>query len=59
MSETRSARRARRNEALLPTLQAKTSMTGLAAGATYSFRYRSVTKAGADDWSAPVSLVVK
>jgi hypothetical protein len=46
-------------QALPPTIQAKTSMTGLVAGATYSFRYRSVTRSGAADWSAPVSVVVK
>lgn len=46
-------------QAMPPTLQAKTSVTGLSAGTTYSFRYRSVTKAGASDWSAPVSTVVK
>jgi hypothetical protein len=45
---------------LLPaTLQAKTSTTGLAAGSTYSFRYRAVTKTGAADWSQPISLLVK
>jgi hypothetical protein len=33
----------------------KTSMTGLAAGTTYSFRYRAVTKAGAADWSLAAS----
>jgi hypothetical protein len=41
------------------TLQAKTSVTGLTPGATAQFRYRSVTKAGLGDWSAPVSLLVK
>jgi hypothetical protein len=43
---------------LPPTLQAKTSTTGLVAGTAYAFRYRAVTKAGAADWSAPVTLVV-
>ncbi len=41
------------------TLQAKTSVTGLTAGATVQFRYLAVTKAGQGDWSAPVSLLVK
>jgi hypothetical protein len=42
-----------------PTLQAKTSMSGLQAGSTVQFRYRSVTKTGATDWSAAVSLMVQ
>jgi len=46
-------------QVLPPTLQTKTAMTGLQSGATYSFRYRSVTKAGAADWSQPLSLLVK
>jgi hypothetical protein len=41
------------------TLQTKTSMTGLQAGASYSFRYRSVTKTGVGDWSQPVSILLK
>jgi hypothetical protein len=44
---------------LPPTLPAKTAVSGLQPATTYSFRYRSVTKAGASDWSAPVSIVVK
>jgi hypothetical protein len=36
---------------LPPTLQAKTSVTALQTGATVQFRYRSVTKTGAGDWS--------
>jgi hypothetical protein len=45
---------------LLPsTLQAKTSVTGLAAGTTVLFRYRSVIKTGVADWSQPVALLVK
>ena len=45
---------------LMPaTLQAKTSIMGLKAGSTYSFRFRAVVKAGAGDWSAPVSFLVK
>jgi hypothetical protein len=39
-------------------MQAKTTITGLQAGSTVQFRYRSVTKTGASDWSAPVSLIV-
>jgi hypothetical protein len=42
-----------------PTLQAKTSVSGLQAGSTVYFRHRSVTKAGASDWSAAVSLMVQ
>jgi len=40
------------------TLQAKTTVTGLSAGTTIQFRYRSVLKGGASDWSAPLSMVV-
>ena len=45
--------------ALPSTLQAKTSVIGLAAGTTVLFRYRAVTKAGVADWSQPVALLVK
>jgi len=41
------------------TLQAKTTVTGLAVGATVLFRCRPVTKAGEGDWSEAASLVVK
>jgi hypothetical protein len=44
---------------LPPTMQAKTSVAGLQPLTTVQFRYRSVTKSGASDWSAPVSLVVQ
>ena len=46
-------------QALPPTLQARTVTTGLQAGASYLFRYRSVIKTGAADWSPPVALIVK
>jgi hypothetical protein len=36
-----------------PTLQARTSITGLTPGSSVQFRYRAVTKAGAGDWSQP------
>jgi len=42
-----------------PTLQAKTTVSGLPAGTTVQFRYRGVTKTGAADWSQPISLLVK
>jgi hypothetical protein len=42
-----------------PTLQAKTTVSGLQTGTTVLFRYRSVTKTGATDWSGTVSLVVQ
>ena len=45
-------------QVLPATLQTKTSLTGLQPGA-YSFRYRAVTKAGAADWSQPVSITLK
>jgi len=40
---------------LMPTLQARTSVT-LSPGSSAQFRYRSVTKTGATDWSTPVTL---
>jgi hypothetical protein len=45
--------------ALPSTLQAKTSVIGLAAGVAALFRYRAVTKTGVADWSQPVTLLVK
>ena len=42
-----------------PTLQAKTTITGMTAGTTVAFRYRSVVKTGAADWSQPVQIIVK
>jgi hypothetical protein len=42
-----------------PTLQARTTVSGLQTGSTALFRYRSVTKTGATDWSGTVSLVVQ
>ena len=44
---------------LPPTLQAKTTFSGLPSGTSVAFKYRAVTKAGAGDWSAPVSLLVQ
>jgi hypothetical protein len=41
------------------TLQAKTSLTGFAAGSTVSFRYRVTTKTGEAEWSQPIAFVVK
>ena len=41
------------------TLQAKTTVTGLAPSSTVQFRYCAVTLTGQGDWSAPVSLLVK
>lgn len=41
------------------TLQAKTAIAGLAAGANVQFKYRAVTKTGEGDWSQPVSLLVQ
>jgi hypothetical protein len=42
-----------------PTLQAKTTITGLPVATTCQFRFRSVTKAGASDWSQVITIVVK
>ncbi|HEY6463328.1 MAG TPA: fibronectin type III domain-containing protein [Polyangiaceae bacterium] len=41
------------------TLQAKTTIGGLAAGTTVQFRNKAVTKGGEGDWGQPVSLIVK
>ena len=41
-----------------PTLQARTAISGLPVGTSVQFRYRSVTKTGATDWSQATSLVV-
>jgi len=40
------------------TLQAKTTVAGLAPGSTALFKSRAVTKRGEGDWSQPVSLVI-
>jgi len=45
--------------ALPSTLQAKTTVTGLAPGSTVEFRFRSVTKTGQGDWSQPLSFLVQ
>jgi hypothetical protein len=45
---------------MLPsTLQAKTSATALAVGASVSFRSRAVTKAGEGDWTQPQAITIK
>ena len=43
---------------LPPTIDAKTTVSGIVAGTYQQFRYRSVTKAGASDWSQPTSVLV-
>jgi hypothetical protein len=40
------------------TLQAKTTIAGLASGSTVQFKYRAVTRTGESDWSQPVSMMV-
>jgi hypothetical protein len=40
-------------------LQAKTTISGLPAGSTAMFRYKTVTKTGEGDWSQPIALLVK
>ena len=43
-----------------PSIQAKTVIPGLPAGTSVQFRYRAVTpKTGAEDWSAPLTMMVK
>ena len=43
-------------QSLPPSLQAKTDVAALTPTTTYFFRFRSVTKDGAGDWSASVSI---
>ena len=40
------------------TVRADVKLHGLARGAVYFFRYRTVTKEGVSDWSEVVSLLV-
>ncbi|HEY8039544.1 MAG TPA: fibronectin type III domain-containing protein [Polyangiaceae bacterium] len=42
-----------------PTIQAKTTITGLPIGTYVDFRFRTVTKAGESDWSEPLTVLVK
>jgi hypothetical protein len=42
-----------------PSLQAKTTISGLPVASTVQFRFRSVIKAGPSDWSQPTALLVK
>jgi hypothetical protein len=42
-----------------PTFQARTSITGLPTATVVELKYRAVTRAGAGDWSAVVTLVVR
>jgi hypothetical protein len=44
---------------IAPTLQAKTSLSGLTLGSAMEVRYRWVLKTGASDWSTPVAVTVK
>jgi hypothetical protein len=44
---------------LPPTLQAKTTVSGVPAGTNGEFRFRALTKEGQGDWSQPVALLVK
>jgi hypothetical protein len=41
-----------------PTLQAKTTISGLTPGSTVYFRHRAITKNGPDAWSQTVSMIV-
>jgi hypothetical protein len=41
------------------TIQTKMTVAGLVPGSTVQFKYRTVTKKGESDWSAPVSLTVQ
>ena len=44
-------------QALPPTTRSRTALTGLQPGASYSFRYRAVTKSGPTDWTPPLPIV--
>jgi hypothetical protein len=44
--------------ALPPSTRVATTVTGLQSATTVMFRHRVVTKAGAQDWSQPISAVV-
>jgi hypothetical protein len=45
--------------AVTPTLQAKTTITGLPVGTSCAFRFQALTKGGEEDWSQVVTMVVK
>jgi hypothetical protein len=47
-----------KNWIAVPTTQAHTTITGLVPGTTVAYRHRPITKAGAGDWSQPVTAVV-
>jgi hypothetical protein len=42
-----------------PSLQAKTTISGLPVGSTLAFRFRAVVKSGPEDWSQPINVVIK
>jgi hypothetical protein len=46
-------------QAMPPTTRSNNSLSGLQPGASISFRFRSVTKAGPSDWSQPVVFIVR
>jgi hypothetical protein len=41
-----------------PTVKASTGVTGLPSVAMVEFRYRTIVRGGASDWSAPIALLV-
>jgi hypothetical protein len=42
-----------------PTLRAKTEIASVPVGMLAPFRYRTITKTGAGDWSQSIALLVK
>ncbi|HEX8793988.1 MAG TPA: hypothetical protein VF765_23765 [Polyangiaceae bacterium] len=42
-----------------PSLQAKTTITGLPVGSTVQVRFRAIIKGGPGNWSQPLGIVVK
>src|ERR1035437_7151444 len=44
---------------LPPTLQSKTTVSGLTPGTTEHFRYRTITKTGAGNWSQSISILIQ
>lgn len=42
-----------------PSVQARTTVSGLPVGSTVQFRFRAIVKGGPEDWSQPVGVLVK
>jgi len=42
-----------------PSVQARTTVSGLPVGSTVQFRFRAIVKGGPEDWSQPLGALVK